>query len=316
MTASLFDAEPFLDTISTVYALRRVELLRRDEPGYIPFFCSSRPFRGGVVFSLPFGFYRPAAYFEQHWQAGQWQHIQAWSRTSGRNVTVTTLGRANLGDGIHCANNPLLSLAETDDPARGYSSNLRSNLRKETNKCQRHRVELAVSRDEADLLAFYDVLARQYVREHRMVFNPLALYRRFFDLPESLLVVAKQGGRVVGGMFLMADGSTLRYHWGARAAVENVSVGMVLIDFAIRLAKARGFAVFDFGSTPLSDHHLFDFKMRWGCTNMPVFKQFTLRQPAQVDLNTSFGLARRVFSHLPVGVAKALMPAVVPWLVS
>ena len=316
MTASLFETESFLDIIASVYALRRVDLLDRGEPGYVPFFASVLPFRSGSIFNLPFGFNQPADYFEKRWQTGEWQRIGALSRKTGRNVTVSTLGPAPLGDGLHCANNPVLGLRSMDDPAHNYSANLRSNLRKERNKCQRLGIEIAISSDEADLLAFYQILARQYVREHRMVFNPVSLYRRLFTRPDSLLVVAKQAGKVVGGMFLLADGNTLRYHWGARGSVENVSVGTVLIDFAIRLAQSRGFAVFDFGSTPLSDRHLFDFKMRWGCTNLQVFKYYTLRAPEQVDLNASFLLARRLFSHLPIGVAQALMPWVVPWLVN
>jgi hypothetical protein len=108
----------------------------------------------------------------------------------------------------------------------------------------------------------------------------------------------------------------LHYNWGARTQFANVSLGTLLIDFAVRHAQSLGCVAFDFGSTPLSDRHLLDFKLRWGCDNLPVFKYFTSQRPAHIDLNTSFSAARKVYSALPVRWAAALMPAVVPWLVS
>jgi hypothetical protein len=72
----------------------------------------------------------------------------------------------------------------------------------------------------------------------------------------------------------------------------------------------------DFGSTPLSDTALFDFKMRWGCENLPVYRYCTTTAPMHLDLNASFSGPRRLYAHLPVSFAMRLMPLVVPWLVS
>lgn len=316
MRFELYRTQLFLNIVKDLYDLREVQVLSAKSSIYLPFFCSRKPFRKKTVFSLPFGFYQTSDHLRQHWQGGEWEEVRKYGVQNNVDVTLTTVGELDIDKGVCCAYNPVLILDDVDDPSEKYSSNLRSNLHKEWNKCVRHGVEVGFVKDENEFRQFYKVMATQYVREHRMVFQPYELFRRFMDNGMAQLVVARQGLRVVGGMLLLMDGGVLHYNWGARARVGNVSVGTLLIDFMVRHAKAQGYSFFDFGSTPISDSHLLDFKMRWGCINLPVFKYFTGDMPKLIDLNASYGLARRLYSLLPVRVATALMPRMVPWLVS
>lgn len=316
MNFALFDTEPFLKVVEATYDLSRVDVLARDAEGYLPFFRSNKPFRKDHVFALPFGFYRTAEGIRARWQAAQWDQVRRYSLARGCNVTMTTVGDAAIAQGVHCANNPVLTLSGGGDPSEAYTRNLRLNLKKERNKCQRHGIRLEFSDGADELSAFYRVLATQYVREHRMVFQPFALYARLLQLGAGRLLVAKSAEQgVVGGMFMLSDGPVLHYNWGARLPIANVSVGTLLIDRAIAHAAQAGYRYFDFGSTALSDHDLLDFKLKWGCDNVPVFRYHTLSRPADVDLASSYAGARWCFSRMPVRAAMALMPAVVPWLV-
>jgi len=313
----LFRNDAFRADLREIYDLREVDVLPSGMPGHVPFFVSRKPFKSGSIFHLPFGFYQTADYFRSAWKSDEWQRVNVYAREHAKNVTLTTLGELDLETGVHCANNPVLTLADSNDPAEKYSTNLRTNLKKEWNKCRRHDIEIVTTRDPAHLNQFYDVLAEQYVREHKMVFQPRSLFVAFMrEGGPGSLIVAKQGERVVGGLFLLRDGSVLHYNWGARARVGNVSIGTLLIDFAVRHAKSSGYATFNFGATPLSDSSLLDFKMRWGCDNLPVFQYYTSHRPAQIDLNTSFTSARKLYSKLPIRFAAMLMPVVVPWLIS
>ncbi|MBP8100868.1 MAG: GNAT family N-acetyltransferase [Burkholderiaceae bacterium] len=315
MKFAIFDHPVFVQALCETYRMQELAALDPAAPGYLPFYRSRLPFKRKQAFALPFTFYRTADDLRERWRGDQWAQVCAYSRRQGINITLQTVGELGLGEGSHSADNPVLSLGD-GDVAAGYSRNLRSNLKKEWNKCHRLGVRVAFSDDEADLRQFYRVLATQYVREHRMVFQPYALYCRLLQAPLTgkLLVARTPEGQVVGGLILIADQGVLHYCWGARSQQANLAIGTVLIDHAIRFAKQAGFTHFDFGSTPASDHALLDFKLRWGADKLPVWRYHTLQLPADIDLNSSYSGPRRWFSKLPVPVAERLMPHVVPWL--
>jgi GNAT superfamily N-acetyltransferase len=316
MKFSLFYSAPFLAVLKKVYDLREIPVLDPEQDGYVPFLSSNKPLKQSLIFNLPFNFYQTAEYLRSCWQGHEWSKIKEHAKKQRKNITITTVGDAGIDRGDLFAFNSILDLSDVSEPAEKYSRNLAANLRTEWNKCHKYGITIGASRAEIDLQSFYRVLSRQYVREHRMVFQPFALYKSLLALGVGTLIVAKQDDQLVGGMFLLADGEVLHYSWGARSRIKNVSIGTVLVDYAIRYAKAQGHTMFDFGSTPLSDGHLLDFKARWGSSKYPVFKYYTIESPSQIDLGSSYQLARRLYSCVPIRVAASLMPAVVPWLVS
>ncbi|KGF67320.1 hypothetical protein LL06_23215 [Hoeflea sp. BAL378] len=313
MRFDLVRKQEFLDILSDVYGLTAYAHEGIEDSG---FFRSVNPLARKMAFNLPMGFYETAEQLRDRWSAGQWEALRSISQESGVNFSISVLGDAGLGGGIHIAHNPVLSLRGCTQHKEKYKRHHVKNLNTEYNKAERNRIEMMFAETEDDLRGFYQVLARQYVREHKMLFQPFDLYRRLFSQDFGQLLVAKQDSRIVGGMFLLRDGNVLHYNWGARAQVDNVSIGTILVDAAIKHAFSAGYDYFDFGSTPLSDDALLRFKLKWGAVDMPVYKYSTLKNPSIVDLNSSYMWPRKAFSFLPVPVAKMLMPVVVPWVVS
>ncbi|WP_299866620.1 GNAT family N-acetyltransferase [uncultured Hoeflea sp.] len=313
MRFNLVRKKTFLDILSdvyglTVYANEGIEDAR--------FFRSLNPLARKLAFNLPMGFYETSEQLRDRWTNGQWEALKKKSLESGVNYSISVLGDAGLGGGVHVAHNPVLSLRGCTHHKQRYKRHHIKNLNTEYNKADRNRIEIVFATTEDELRGFYHVLACQYVREHMMVFQPFELYRRLFAQDFGQLLVAKQDGKVVGGMFLMRDDKVLHYNWGARARIGNVSIGTILIDAAIEHALSAGYDYFDFGSTPLSDDALLRFKLKWGAIDEPVYKYSTLQNQGIMDLNTAYMWPRKLFSFLPIAVAKKLMPIAVPWVVS
>jgi hypothetical protein len=310
---NLVRKQEFLDILCDVYGLTIYAQERNEDTC---FFRSVNPLARKLAFNLPMGFYETAEQLRDRWTVDQWETLRSISRESGVNFSINVVGDAGLGGGIHIAHNPVLSLRGCAHHKEKYKRHHAKNLNTEYNKVERNRIEIMFAEKEEELRGFYHVLASQYVREHKMLFQPFDLYRRLFSQDFGQLLVAKQDSRVVGGMFLLSDGNVLHYNWGARAQVGNVSIGTILVDAAIDHAFSAGYDYFDFGSTPLSDDALLRFKLKWGAEDIPVYKYSTLQNPGIVDLNSSYLWPRKAFSFLPVSVAKILMPFVVPWVVS
>jgi len=129
------------------------------------------------------------------------------------------------------------------------------------------------------------------------------------------IFIAKKNNKILGGLICIKDGDTLHYNWGATLNFENIALGTVLINFAILYAKENEYNFFDLGSTPISDHALFDYKMRWGAINYPVYEYYTLFKPNQIDLNSSYIVSRQIYSKFPKSFLRWLMPKIIPYLV-
>ena len=283
----------------------------------LPFFRTVNPMAAKNIFSLPLGFYYTAEQLKERNLDKIWQRLSSISQDEGMNFSICSVGDAGLEGGVHVAHNPILDLSESKDNHRSsYRRNHVKNLNKENNKAKREGVTVKFAHCEAEIKGFYDVLARQYVREHHMLFQPYRLYQQLIEQGFGTDLVAKKDNKVVGGVFLLKDGDVLHYSWGARARVGNLNVSYLLLDAAIEYAVYEGYRFFDFGSTPLSDEALLWFKLKWGAEDIPVYKYATLANQGVTDLNNAYRGARRLFSFTPLPIAKAIMPIVVPWVIS
>lgn len=307
----------FLQLLEKLYDLERIVVLpHNDFRDGATFFRSRKPLRGKDAFFLPFQFYGSLPQGVS--AADCFKQMEAWSDSTGCNLTLSSLADHPEGRSTVVAHNPVLHLPGNEEALyRGFSSNLRNSLRRNANKATRLGVDFRHSTAEKDLYDFYyGVLAPQYVRKHRMVFHPFGLYRSLLINGMASLSLAFWEGRVIGGLVLIKDQGGVHYAWGASEAPEQLAVGALLLHFSILYALRLGLDWFDFGSTPLSDDDLLKFKMRWGCIAYPVRRYYTLRAPREIDLNSSFALTRRIYALLPPSWACSLMPRVIPWLVS
>lgn len=317
MNFSVFYSSTFLEIIKKVYKLTELHpFLSNDHVPRLPVLISRLPFKSRLGFSLPFGFYQTCNCIQQLVDLEYWTDLCQYSSQKSLNISLTSIGKIPFLNGIHIANNPILDFENTGEPYSQYSKNHRQNIRKERNKASAYDVAVSFTDSRDDLLQFYDVMAYQYLNDHMMVFQPYELFSRLFFSGLGRLLLAKHGDTVIGGIFCIVDGDVYHYNWGVRKQFRNLNIGTLLIDSAVMHAYRGGFRYFDFGSTPLSDDHLYMFKMKWGCENHCVYKYFTKEELTQVDLNSSFIAVRNVYSKIPPKIAQWMMPYVVPWLAS
>lgn len=308
---NLYFSDAFIEIIASVYKLRLLPVSKN--LGCPVFISKLNPRQSAFV--LPFGFYQTSGYFINLGVESTWATIRDFSYESNINISLSSIGELSIDNSSYIANNPVLDLSLFNEDLTIFSKNHRQNIRKERNKALRNEIVIKSSMGCEELHGFYDVLAKQYVEDHKMVFQPFSLYSQLLLRGFARLIVAKRHGKVIGGIFCIQDGDVLHYNWGARTTCANVNIGTLLIDYAVRSAAADGYRYFDFGSTPLSDDDLFNFKMKWGCENHKVYKYCSLRAIKEIDLNESYGLLRSLYSKTPVPIAKAAMPFVVPLLV-
>lgn len=317
MNFNLYSSRSFLQILKKVYFLKEISVPRGSRSMLnIPFLSSRFPFKSKEAFSLPFGFYQTSKSIHESLSDLDWHMLSKYTQSSGINTSITSVGKLNFPRGVHVANNPILELSDKFKPFANYSKKHQQSIRTEKNKSSRYEISISTSNSTRDLDQFYNLMAYQYVKDHRMIFQPLSLFENLLSQGFATLFIAKCRGNSLGGLFCLNDDSVFHYNWGVRKRFKNVSVGSLLIDYAISYAHDHGYQYFDFGSTPLSDINLFNYKLKWGSKNNCVYKYFTGPQLPQIDLNNSFHTSRRIYSYFPPKLVKLFMPIVVPILVS
>jgi hypothetical protein len=307
----------FLSLIERIYDLERFSVEVEDIHELPAFFRSRKLLRNRNGFFLPFQFYATLPLQTAESKISYFESMAEWSKQTGNNLTYSCLENYAGAQSIVVARNPVLFLPKDLQALEdGFSSNLRSNLRRNSNKAHRMGVAIAESSEERDLRDFYlYVLAPQYVRKHKMLFHPYATYRGLLEQGLARLIIARQNARVIGGLVLVEDVGGLHYAWGASEAPEQLAIGALMLHHALNAAVIQGLDWFDFGSTPLTDDALHAFKLRWGSKSFPVRSYYTLKQQPKVDLNNSFRKARQIYSYMSPRLACRLMPKLIPWLV-
>ena len=311
MDFKLFTSHEFQDIIKDVYRVCRVDCYKSE---LVFFKAKYSIFRN--IFNLPFCFYNTANSLNKVLDKNKWINLSEESKKRNHDIKISSLGELNFNGGIHVANNPVLDLDKLRTKEFSYSKGHRQDIRTEINKSNRYKVVVEKSNKYSDLKGFYNLLAYQYIKQHNMVFNPFALYKEFFEKDLADLFVAKYNNKVIAGIFCLKDNEVIHYNWGCRSKFYNLNLGTLLIDYAIKYSVKKGYNYFDFGSTPLSDTNLLNFKLKWKADNIKVFNYHTRRGRQILDLNDSYKLPRKIYSYTPTFFAKFLMNFLVPCLVN
>ncbi|MGQ9778047.1 MAG: GNAT family N-acetyltransferase [Thermodesulfobacteriota bacterium] len=144
-------------------------------------------------------------------------------------------------------------------------------------KAGRFPFDLSIARDVVDMESFY----RLYVLTRKRLSLPPQPFKFFLELQRQLgpkggvlVLLAGLKGKTVGGLLLL-------YH-KERISVEAVGFDeseshkgtqFFLFWEAIKMARNRGFKIFDFGRTSVENQGLMTFKGRWGTklSDLPFF---------------------------------------------
>lgn len=319
LTYEIYREEQFRRVLEQVYDISRIDLCA-DDPLQQPdtFFRSNKPLKKSLLFRLPFQFYSNLTFSRAEEECRFFARLEAYSSDNRVNITISSLNELQYANRAIVARNPVLDLADSYGETFGrFSANLRSSLRRNSNKAREHGITISRSDSYGDLKQFYDdVLAAQYVKKHKMVFQPFKLFDLLFSSGMASLFVAKKNEQILGGLLAIEDRDCLHYNWGASNSYQNIAIGTLVINETIKYAIGKGLPKYDFGSTSLADENLHAFKMRWGCVSYPVYQYYTRTAPRVIDLEKSFLFVRKIYGKLSPSLAVRMMPSIVPWLVS
>lgn len=312
ITFNLYKDKIFKNIIQDVYDIREVQVFNSIDKDIL-FYMSNKILKNNQIFNMPFNFY----YSNTVLQKEDIGFLKDYSANNKINIIIKSLDNYSIQNKCYYANNPILDLdKEFNNTYIGYTSNLRSNISRHENNAKKHKIEIFITEDIKYLEEFYNkVLMPQYVYKHMMVFQPYKLFEQLIKKSTAKLLIARKNKEILGGIIMIHDSNVLHYNWGAFNRYENISIGTLLLNTAIKYAIEKGYKYFDFGSTPLSAVDLYKYKMRWGCINYPVFYYYTMNKPQMLDLNNSYTRIRKLYSHVPMYILKQLMPHIVPFLV-
>jgi CelD/BcsL family acetyltransferase involved in cellulose biosynthesis len=181
------------------------------------------------------------------------------------------------------------------------------------------RIVVAPAATRADVERFHRLLTREYLRKHRMLALPAALFVRVWETlaltGEAELLLLDLDGRLAAGAFVFRNGGRESYQWGAyELDLGSASPLALLLDEAMRRALRAGRTIFDLGLTARSHEGLRFFKSRWGAVERPLPWYYLLSPGERVptlSYDRSFALARYAVAALPVALARALPPRLI-----
>ena len=199
---------------------------------------------------------------------------------------------------------------ELEHDAEAQWRRVGAKVRNQTRKAQKSGLELAP--DSWDLPgAFYGPYAVN-MRDLGSPPHALAFFRALADAFGTAVrfVVARDGGRSVGGLVAIHFGDTVTVPWASTLRSERARCPNNLIYWeALRWAISRGARRFDFGRSPPGSGS-FRFKRGWGAEPRPL--AWARLDPSGRVLpwrSTRGGAGQRLaalWSRLPVPVATAL----------
>ena len=204
-----------------------------------------------------------------------------------------------------------LELAATADEAW---TRLDRKVRNQVRKAEKHGL-VATSGGVELLPEFYAVFARNMRDLGTPVYS-----RQFFDavasaFPASTRVfVVRQDGLPLAASLTHWHRGVIEVPWASALRESNrVSANVLLYWRMLAFAIEKGFRRFDFGrSTP--GEGTYQFKKQWGAAAREMVWEYWTAGGAVPDLspaNAKYGLAIRVWQHLPVSLATAVGPSIV-----
>lgn len=234
-------------------------------------------------------------------------------RTRATSIELRHVGAPRLGLSAKCHKVAmLLDLPATPEELwKGFKDKVRNQVRKA------RKSGLTVEQGGPELLpAFYDVLAVNMRDLGTPVYS-----RDFFaavmqEFPESVRITAvRHGSKVVAAAFGYGHGSMCEVPWASSLREHRKLCSNNLLYWeCLSRACEDGYRVFDFGRSTIGSG-TWRFKVQWGTRAVPLTWEYLLADGAPLPelnpANEKFGLAIRVWQHLPVALTRLVGPRIV-----
>ncbi len=159
-------------------------------------------------------------------------------------------------------------------------------VRQGTRQARDRGVSVRRGTSEADMMLFYDLLARTRWRlgspvQPRRFFR--LLWERVIDKGMGFALLAYAEGKPIAGDVFLSYGKTLiaKYN-GSDQAYWNLRANNLLLWTAIEWGRANGYQYLDFGRTELRNATLRLYKSHWGAREEPLVYSFIGGSPVQL----------------------------------
>jgi hypothetical protein len=150
----------------------------------------------------------------------------------------------------------------------------RSCIRQRITRAEANNLVVRKGHSDSDMHEFYHL----YLKTRRRVGRPAQPYKLFQTIRDELhipglceLIFACKDGKPLAGLLLLKYKKRVSAEWAASdETYKQISPNQFLFWEAIKDSKEKGFEIFDFGRTSVSNKGLMDFKNRWGalCSDM------------------------------------------------
>jgi len=192
----------------------------------------------------------------------------------------------------------------------GFKSKLRSQIR----SGEKHSFQIQWGGGDC-LNEFYKVFARN-MRDLGTPVFPRRLFAAIlehFANQAEFCIVRLQGEPVASALLIHHAGLTEVPSASSLKAWNSSNANMVMYKELLCRAVNRGQPIFDFGRSTM-DSNTYRFKKQWGAEPTSSIWQYYVRKGTIRDMrpdNSRFGLAIRVWRHLPVWLTKILGPPII-----
>lgn len=174
------------------------------------------------------------------------------------------------------------------------------------------REGLRIRHDRDDLGAVWELYSRSMRRLGSLNY-PRRFFVELFDACAERAWVTSvwKGARMVAGVLSFVDRRSIRpYFAGVDERLRCTGCTNLLYRAVMERAVRSGLTQFDFGRTRRDNHGALEFKRHQGFAPRPLgYQSFSPagRRPADLSpSNPRFGLARRVWPHLPLALTRPL----------
>jgi FemAB-related protein (PEP-CTERM system-associated) len=182
-------------------------------------------------------------------------------------------------------------------------------------KARKFGVSVKLADSLSDLKEFYELNLKTR-KKHGMPPQPFPFFGNLWKIlgqrDMAKILLAEYEGKIIAGITLFVFKDVVTYAYGASAEdyLHLCPIHLLLWE-AIQWACESGYRYFDFGRTSPDNQGLWDFKRRWGTTEVPITHYYWphIAGPASTEERSiKFRILTSMCRRLPTALTQAVAP--------